>query len=349
MTLSRILFGLLVLLTPAMVTAEELIPWMDDLDQAFSKAEQENKLVLIHFWHEQCAPCRKLESFVFKDGKIAAAIDRDYVAVKVNTRKNPALAKRYKIKSVPQDLVYRSDGEILSQRISPSNSRGYMFMLSQTVKSARGKQGGVDVAVVRAVNGNDPSGIPVVQGQSQFTPPSGPKGFRSGHRLSDQSVDQIDPSAQAGPANQSSLPAVSVPSQVVDNPFVGEQGAQNVPVNTSFDPSKIKNVNTVAIVNYDQNAETTTVRQAEVRDEGDPQPAVVEPDSPTSDTTVESAQPGQTESPSGDAAQTQEALGPDSPEASLPPLGLEGFCPIALIENKEWKEGDRQFGCIHRG
>ena len=157
MTLSRILFGLLVLLTPAMVTAEELIPWMDDLDQAFSKAQQEKKLVLIHFWHEQCAPCRKLESFVFKDGKIAAAIDRDYVAVKVNTRKNPALAKRYKIKSVPQDLVYRSDGEILSQRISPSNSRGYMFMLSQTVKSARGKQGGVDVAVVRAVNGNEHS------------------------------------------------------------------------------------------------------------------------------------------------------------------------------------------------
>ena len=349
MTLSRILFGLLVLLTPAMVTAEELIPWMDDLDQAFSKAQQENKLVLIHFWHEQCAPCRKLESFVFKDGKIAAAIDRDYVAVKVNTRKNPALAKRYKIKSVPQDLVYRSDGEILSQRISPSNSRGYMFMLSQTVKSARGKQGGVDVAVVRAVNGNEPSGIPVVQGQPQSTPPSGATGFRSGHRVSDQPVDQIDPSAQAGPATQGSLPTVSVPTQVVDNPFVGERGAKNIPANTSFDPLKIKNVNTVAIVNYDQNAETTTVRQAEVRVEGDPQPAAVEPDSPTSDTTVESAQPGQTESPSGDAAQTQETLGPDSPEASLPPLGLEGFCPIALIENKEWKEGDRQFGCIHRG
>ena len=81
MTLSRILFGLLVLLTPAMVTAEELIPWMDDLDQDYSKAHQYNKLVLIHFWHEQCAPCRKLESFVFKDGNIAAAIDRDYVAV----------------------------------------------------------------------------------------------------------------------------------------------------------------------------------------------------------------------------------------------------------------------------
>ena len=148
-------------------------------------------------------------------------------------------AKRYKIKSVPQDLVYRSDGEILSQRISPSNSRGYMFMLSQTVKSARGKQGSVDVAVVRAVNGNEPSGIPVVQGQPQSTPPSGPTGFRSGHRVSDQPVDQIDPSAQAGPATQGSLPTVSVPTQVVDNPFVGERGAKNIPANTSFDLSLI--------------------------------------------------------------------------------------------------------------
>lgn len=349
MTFSRILFGLLVLLSPAMVSAEELIPWMNDLDQAFSKAQQENKLVLIHFWHEQCGPCRKLESFVFKDSKIAAAIDRDYVAVKVNTRRNPELAKRYKIKSVPQDLVYRSDGEILSQRISPSNSRGYMFMLSQTVKSAREKQGGLDVAVVRAVNGNDPSGIPVVQGQSQFRPPSGPTGFRSGHRLSDQSTDHFDPSSQTGPVTESSKATVSVPAQVVDNPFVGGQGAQNVPVNSSFDPSKIKNVNTVAIVNYDQNAETTTVRQAEVRVEENPQPASVESESPAADTVVESAQPGQAEVPSGEATDKQEALGPDSPEASLPPLGLEGFCPIALIENKEWKEGDRQFGCIHRG
>ena len=105
MTLSRILFGLLVLLTPAMVTAEEQIPWMDDLDQAFSKAQQENKLVLIHLWHEQCAPCRKLESFVFKDGKIAAAIDRDYVAVK---------STRERTQHSPKDTKSRAFRRILS-------------------------------------------------------------------------------------------------------------------------------------------------------------------------------------------------------------------------------------------
>lgn len=105
MTLSRILFGLLVLLTPAMVTAEELIPWMDDLDQAFSKAQQEKKLVLIHFWHEQCAPCRKLESFVFKDGKIPLQL----IAIMLRLK-----STRERTQHSPKDTKSRAFRRILS-------------------------------------------------------------------------------------------------------------------------------------------------------------------------------------------------------------------------------------------
>jgi YHS domain-containing protein len=35
--------------------------------------------------------------------------------------------------------------------------------------------------------------------------------------------------------------------------------------------------------------------------------------------------------------------------AGSPPLGLEGFCPVTLMERKTWTKGDPQWGAIHRG
>lgn len=38
-----------------------------------------------------------------------------------------------------------------------------------------------------------------------------------------------------------------------------------------------------------------------------------------------------------------------TPGGPQPPLGLDGFCPVALTESKAWKQGDRRYGAIHRG
>jgi protein disulfide-isomerase len=39
---------------------------------------------------------------------------------------------------------------------------------------------------------------------------------------------------------------------------------------------------------------------------------------------------------------------PDLP-AGAPPLGLDGCCPVTLVELKRWAKGDAQWGAIHRG
>jgi hypothetical protein len=38
---------------------------------------------------------------------------------------------------------------------------------------------------------------------------------------------------------------------------------------------------------------------------------------------------------------------PDPTPAQLP-LGLDGFCPVTLTQQKSWKKGDAQWGAIHR-
>jgi protein disulfide-isomerase len=34
---------------------------------------------------------------------------------------------------------------------------------------------------------------------------------------------------------------------------------------------------------------------------------------------------------------------------ALPPVGLEGYCPVTLAEEVKWVHGDKRFGAVHRG
>ncbi len=32
-----------------------------------------------------------------------------------------------------------------------------------------------------------------------------------------------------------------------------------------------------------------------------------------------------------------------------PPLGMEGYCPVTLVNQKRWVQGDSRWGAVHRG
>ncbi|WP_417739566.1 thioredoxin family protein [Rosistilla oblonga] len=41
---------------------------------------------------------------------------------------------------------------------------------------------------------------------------------------------------------------------------------------------------------------------------------------------------------------------PESPSvAATPPLAMDGFCPVAILDETRWVSGDKQFGAIHLG
>jgi YHS domain-containing protein len=46
------------------------------------------------------------------------------------------------------------------------------------------------------------------------------------------------------------------------------------------------------------------------------------------------------------------ALTPDHglvPASQAPPVAMEGYCPVTLLEQRKWKRSDPKFGAIHRG
>lgn len=66
-----------------------------------------DKLVLVDFWAEWCAPCRKVEPLL---EEIAGELADKVTIVKLNIDENPKTAQAYRVMSVPTLTVFK-DGE----------------------------------------------------------------------------------------------------------------------------------------------------------------------------------------------------------------------------------------------
>jgi thioredoxin 1 len=75
--------------------------------------ETSQKLVLVDFWAEWCAPCRMLAPTV---EKLAEVYGNQVDFAKVNVDELPELANQYGVRSIPTLLLLR-DGNVVEQLI----------------------------------------------------------------------------------------------------------------------------------------------------------------------------------------------------------------------------------------
>jgi len=89
-----------------------------DLQEARKKAGLEGKLLFIDFHAKWCTPCQWMEQTTFKDEKVTAVLNRDFVALKVDID-DPIgfeIKKNYDVRYLPTILIFNSQGQII-QRI----------------------------------------------------------------------------------------------------------------------------------------------------------------------------------------------------------------------------------------
>ena len=111
--------------------AQDGIAWTANLRTAQETAAREGKLILVHFYSDNCPPCRALERDVFPRSEVIAAIHRNYVPVKVHVDTAPQLATRFRIESWPTDLVLTAAGLEVTRMNSPKEPADYALLLEQ--------------------------------------------------------------------------------------------------------------------------------------------------------------------------------------------------------------------------
>ena len=237
--------------------------WQANLEAAQQAARQSNRLVLVHFGGPWCEPCRRLEKQVFSQPGFGRDLQPSYVAVKVDPREHPELAKRFGVKAVPTDVVLTASGQLAGKLESPTTSAAYSESLNRIAAN-------------------------------------------------------VLPPAEVASAPRPATSAAQSTVRGVQSPDGG--------IASGAPPT----------------AEITTTP-----------PATRSPGPPTAKGAVDRyADHYRAMRPAGAALQSTDEPSPQAqpPAPPAPPaLALDGFCPVTLVDRRQWQAGDRQWGAIHRG
>ncbi|MCD6352233.1 MAG: thioredoxin family protein [Armatimonadetes bacterium] len=87
------------------------IQWASSFEQALQSAAQADKLVMVDVYTDWCGWCKELDKRVYTDPKVAQAIARHFVAVKVDGDKRKDVVTNYKIRGYPTILFVDGKGE----------------------------------------------------------------------------------------------------------------------------------------------------------------------------------------------------------------------------------------------
>jgi len=122
------------------------IPWQKNLRAAHTKAEAEGKLMLLHFYSDNCVYCDRLDAGAFQAPSVGQAISENFVAVKVHANSAPELAKMFKVTKFPTDIVVTPGGKKIVHRVSPQDPKKYVAMLVGTLPSMPAKNTAIAAA-----------------------------------------------------------------------------------------------------------------------------------------------------------------------------------------------------------
>ncbi|HEY2895040.1 MAG TPA: thioredoxin family protein [Pirellulales bacterium] len=340
--------------TCAAAVADDQMPWLPSLEAAQQVAARTNRLVLIHFWAPWCQPCMRLEREVFSKPETGKALEANFVMVKLNTDEAPGTARLYGVSSLPSDVIISPNGRLVSQLQSPPTANQYVVQMNQAAAGYRQLTARpTQHAAVTPVSANPAIAQPVVAmpQPAPVIPPAAPPvaGAPGQPAMAPQVVAMNAPQSPGVSPEQLASQAPPTAAVASAPPMAAAQGAQ-APVAAPavdryaeyFPPGT--SPQTVA--------PQTRAPQAAAAQMGAPQPA---PGTQAATASVGTSVPNAAAAPLQGAYNSyvsyQQQQQPPAPQlpAGCPPLGLDGNCPVTLVERMQWSLGDRAWGAVHRG
>ena len=94
------------------------ILWEDNLDSAIRRSEQTGKPLMVHFYGDNCPPCRMLEKKAFRDESLIQTMNSSVIAVRINAERELKTALRFRVNRWPTDVYFYPNGEEIYRNVS---------------------------------------------------------------------------------------------------------------------------------------------------------------------------------------------------------------------------------------
>ncbi|REK13015.1 MAG: DUF255 domain-containing protein [Planctomycetota bacterium] len=377
-----------VLAAATAAAGQDQMPWQPNLETAQRVAAQTNRLVLVHFWAPWCRPCMQLESNVFSNRQTAQQLEANYVFVKLNADRAAAERRRFGVSSLPTDVIITPDGTLVAQLQSPPTVPQYVSKMNQAAAGHRSLARKPEVQPVKQPDASqqtappsnagamhDPYAAPTAEvagppadRYAEYFPESGPSQPQPGSAQHPVKPAQAYAAAPSRPAPPSATVDPYATNPAPATPTADSRYAQSAPpqqgqaplVDPYADPpagAQPPGANPYAGGPAPSAAQQPPVQQPPVQQPPAQQPQAQPPITPPPVAGPYGAPPQG--APQGAAPQTPPGYGAQQaarPQVNLPqlppgcpPVGLEGNCPVTLLERKRWAVGNAAFGAVHRG
>jgi len=86
------------------------------VQESLDRARREEKLVLIDFFADWCAPCKRMLNETFLDSAVVSELQH-FVFLKIDTDAQPEVAKHFGVAGIPDFRILRADGTEVSRSL----------------------------------------------------------------------------------------------------------------------------------------------------------------------------------------------------------------------------------------
>ena len=214
-----------ILLPPSAGMSQQAVRWEPTLENAERVAGQTNRLVLIHFCAPWCGVCKRMEAEILSQPGVAAAVNANYVAVKINADYFPATARQYGVTALPTTVIVSPQGEMLATKTGYVGADEYVGRLNQVAVDVKHRKEAAALAQIPTGNASPRATQPPATQRGVFqpaamvqAPPMGQPSYAA-PAASTQTLptSQAQPSGVSPVYGQAFRPATP-PSTVADQP-----------------------------------------------------------------------------------------------------------------------------------
>ena len=89
------------------------IAWHTDIATALAESKKLNRPVLLDAGADWCPPCITMKHDVWPDPEVTRLVGAGYVPLLIDVDRQPAIASRYDIATIPAVMLLDSDGAVL--------------------------------------------------------------------------------------------------------------------------------------------------------------------------------------------------------------------------------------------